>query len=63
MTEPKKSTGPSDDEEGLANMSLNSSRRPASLPENNTDESSADRHSEPIPAPAVKVPDQQKPKP
>jgi len=63
MTEPKKNIGPGDDEEGLANLSLNSSRRPASMPENDTGEASADRRSEPVPAPAMKVPDQQKPKP
>jgi hypothetical protein len=61
MSEPKKSASTSDDEAGLANMSLNSSRRPASLPENDPDEPSADRHSNPVPAPTVTVPDQQKP--
>jgi hypothetical protein len=62
MTESKKNVSTSDDEAGLANMSLNSSRRPASSSENKPDDTSAVRHSEPVPAPSTKVPDQQMPK-
>jgi hypothetical protein len=62
MTGPKKNPRSGDEKSGLANTSLGSSRRPAGSTLQDGGDPTADRHSDPAPAPSTKSPNQQMPK-
>jgi hypothetical protein len=61
MTGTRKNSRGGDDEAGLANTSLGSSRRPAGST-NQDGSASQGRRSDPPPTPSTKSPDQQMPK-